>query len=75
MYSGFVDDVMFSPNGPYGALCVFLSSESITAETSCIYRLQPDFAKRQRSASAYRGLHTGGRSLLSTIALLETGTT
>jgi len=35
--SGFVDDVMFSHSGPYGASRVFLSGESITAEIySCI---------------------------------------
>jgi len=32
--SGFMDDVMFSQNGLYGALCLFLSGESVTAKTA-----------------------------------------
>jgi len=32
--SGFVDDVMFSHIRIYGASCVFLSGESVTAETA-----------------------------------------
>ena len=32
--SGFADDVMFSHDGPCSALCIFLSGESITADTT-----------------------------------------
>jgi len=35
--SGFVDDIMFSISGPYGASCVFLGNESIIAKPKILH--------------------------------------
>ena len=42
---GVVDDIIFPHNWPYGASCVFLRGESVTAET-ILHRFQPNFVKR-----------------------------
>ena len=74
LYIRFIHDVIFSHNQLHNALCIFLNSDSVTAETtdciSCNYQI---FTQRQRivyvSSLGVRNAHRG-RSVRSTIALL-----
>ena len=40
--SGFVDNVTFSHNGPYGASCVFISRERIVCQLKLLHRFEPN---------------------------------